>query len=166
MLFQSSGGQKWLKMAQNGGFRPLSEKVFIQSSSYLLCTLIGWLFRNDLFLGNAGQISALYWPKRLGQNPARRCMQHWASCGLLWYIIAPPKRRCGHCFFQDIACLSLLWKIPCYARTWLYQPDVGSTDLSHKFCGWGLAAFIRWWPPSTMRAGPLICLWPPPGMSE
>ena len=23
-------------------------------------------------------------------------------------------------------------------------------------CGWGLGAFLRWWPPSTMWAGPLI----------
>ena len=26
--------------------------------------------------------------------------------------------------------------------------------------------FLRWWPPSTMWVGPLIILWPPPGMSE
>ena len=32
--------------------------------------------------------------------------------------------------------------------------------------GWGLRAFLNWWPPSTMWAGPLIFLWPPPGMSE
>ena len=32
--------------------------------------------------------------------------------------------------------------------------------------GWGLGAFLRWWPPSTLWAGPLIFLWPPPGMSE
>ena len=33
-------------------------------------------------------------------------------------------------------------------------------------CGWGLGDFIRWWPPSTMWAGPLIYFWPPPGMSS
>ena len=32
--------------------------------------------------------------------------------------------------------------------------------------GWGLGAFLKWWPPSTMWAGPLIFLWPPPGVSE
>ena len=32
--------------------------------------------------------------------------------------------------------------------------------------GWGLGAFLSWWPPSTMWAGPLIFLWPPPGVSE
>ena len=32
--------------------------------------------------------------------------------------------------------------------------------------GWGLGAFLRWWPPSSMWADPLIYLWPPPGMSE
>ena len=30
--------------------------------------------------------------------------------------------------------------------------------------GWGLRAFLRWWPPSTMWVGPLIYLWPPPGI--
>ena len=34
-------------MGQNGGFWPLSEKVFWQSNSNLMCTLIGWLSRND-----------------------------------------------------------------------------------------------------------------------
>ena len=34
------------------------------------------------------------------------------------------------------------------------------------FSGWGLGAFLMWWPPSAMWAGPLIFLWPPPGMSE
>ena len=32
--------------------------------------------------------------------------------------------------------------------------------------GWRLGAFLRWWPPSAMWAGPLIFLWLPPGMSE
>ena len=32
--------------------------------------------------------------------------------------------------------------------------------------GWGLGAFLRWWPPSTMWFSPLIYLWPPPGMSN
>ena len=32
-------------------------------------------------------------------------------------------------------------------------------------CGWGLRAFLRWWPPSIMWAGPLIYFWPSPGMS-
>ena len=27
----------------------------------------------------------------------------------------------------------------------------------------GVGAFLRWWPPSTTWAGPLIYLWPPPG---
>ena len=31
------------------------------------------------------------------------------------------------------------------------------------YCGWGLGAFLRWWPPSTMWAGSLIYLWPPRG---
>ena len=29
--------------------------------------------------------------------------------------------------------------------------------------GWGMGAFLRWWPPSIMWAGPLIFLWPPQG---
>ena len=38
------------KMTENGGFRPLSEKVFNQSNSNLVCTLIGWVFRIDSLL--------------------------------------------------------------------------------------------------------------------
>ena len=34
-------------MTENGGFRPLSKKVFMQSNSNLVCTLIGWVFRID-----------------------------------------------------------------------------------------------------------------------
>ena len=46
------------------------------------------------------------------------------------------------------------------------------TDMSNLFrecsacnfwSGWGLEAFLRWWPPSTMWVYPLIFLWPPPG---
>ena len=34
---------------------------------------------------------------------------------------------------------------------------------SVDFHGWGLGAFLRWWLPSTMWAGPLIYFWPPRG---
>ena len=54
--------QKWPKMVQSGGFRPLSEKVFTQSYSNLWCTLVMWVFRNDSLLCHVGQISALLWP--------------------------------------------------------------------------------------------------------
>ena len=50
------------KMTENGGFRPLSGKVFTQSTSNLVCTLIVWVFRINLLFGNVGQISALLWP--------------------------------------------------------------------------------------------------------
>ena len=43
------------KMPENGGFRPLSGKVFTQSISNLLCTLMWWVFRIDLLLGHIGQ---------------------------------------------------------------------------------------------------------------
>ena len=103
--------KKPLKMGQNGGFRPLSGKVFTQSkiqfklvvytcwvnvqkqfifgwhwsncgplvgkkllkvgqnccftqsNSNLVCTFIGWVFRNDSLLGHVGQILALWWPE-------------------------------------------------------------------------------------------------------
>ena len=48
-------------------------------------------------------------------------------------------------------------------------PSVNVSSPHHGFmchCGWGLGAFLRWWPPSTMWVDPLIYLWPPPGMSE
>ena len=47
------------KMTENHGFWPLSEKVFKQSNSDLVCTLIGWVFRIDLLLAKVGQILAL-----------------------------------------------------------------------------------------------------------
>ena len=49
--------------------------------------------------------------------------------------------------------------VPSYAVIWF---PMGL--YSHR--GWGLGAFLRWWSPSTMWAGLLIYLWPPPGMSE
>ena len=42
--------KKWLKVGQNGGFQPLSEKVFMQSNSNLVSTLIGWVFRLICFV--------------------------------------------------------------------------------------------------------------------
>ena len=51
--------KNWLKMGQNGGFQPLSEKVFIHSNSNLWCTLVGWVFRIDSLLAHIGQILAL-----------------------------------------------------------------------------------------------------------
>ena len=54
--FWTSGGHK---ITENVGFRPLSEKVFMQSNSNMGCTLIGWVFRIDSLLGHVGQIFAL-----------------------------------------------------------------------------------------------------------
>ena len=51
-FWPSSGHQ----MTENGGFQPLSEKVFTQSNSNLVCILIGWVFRIDLLFGHVGQI--------------------------------------------------------------------------------------------------------------
>ena len=49
----------------------------------------------------------------------------------------------------------------------LKMPNSCNNDLSlGKTSGWGLGAFLRWWPPSAMWVGPLIYLWPPPGMTE
>ena len=54
--FWPSSGQKTLKIGQNGGFRPLSEKVFMQSNSNLVCALVVWVFQIDSLLGHVGQI--------------------------------------------------------------------------------------------------------------
>ena len=40
--------KKIFELCRNGGFRPLSEKVFMQFNSNLLCTLTIWVFRTDL----------------------------------------------------------------------------------------------------------------------
>ena len=40
---------------------------------------------------------------------------------------------------------------------------LSATPFSQCSCGWELEAFLRWWPPSTVWAGPLVFLWPPPG---
>ena len=42
-----------------GCFRPLPGRVFAQSNLNLLCTLIGWVFRNDLPFVHVGQILIL-----------------------------------------------------------------------------------------------------------
>ena len=58
------------------------------------------------------------------------------------------------------------------ANSWLNDlEDIGQGQRSKVIaqdtpCGWGLEAFLRWWPPSTMWAGPLIFLWPSMGMAE
>ena len=47
------------KMTENDGFQPLFEKVVMQSTSKVVCTLIGWVFRIDLLFDHVGQILAL-----------------------------------------------------------------------------------------------------------
>ena len=44
-----------LKMTENGGFQPLSDKVFMQSNSNMVCTLIWWVFRIDSLWDHIGQ---------------------------------------------------------------------------------------------------------------
>ena len=39
------------KMTANGGFQSISENVFTQSNSNLVCALIGWVLIIDLLLG-------------------------------------------------------------------------------------------------------------------
>ena len=51
--------KKRLKMGQNFGFWPLSEKVFKQSHSNLVCTLVEWVFKTNSLLGLIGQILTL-----------------------------------------------------------------------------------------------------------
>ena len=52
--------RKWLKMGQNVGFWPVSQKVFTQFNSNLWCTLVGWVFRIDLLFNHElGWILAL-----------------------------------------------------------------------------------------------------------
>ena len=38
---------------------------------------------------------------------------------------------------------------------------LSATPFSQCSCGWELEAFLRWWPPSTMWAGPWVFSWPP-----
>ena len=52
--------RKRLKMGQNGGFQPLSETVFTQSNSNLVCTFIGLVFRTDSLSCYVSQILILY----------------------------------------------------------------------------------------------------------
>ena len=49
-FWQSSGH----KTTENGSSWPLSEKVVMQSTSNLVCTLIGWVFRIDVVFGHVG----------------------------------------------------------------------------------------------------------------
>ena len=51
---------KWLKIMISDHYL---KKVFMQSKSNLVCTLIGWVFRSVSLLGHVGQILALKWPK-------------------------------------------------------------------------------------------------------
>ena len=47
------------KMGENGCFRPLSEKVLEQSSSNMVYTIVGRVFRIDSFWGYVGRYLAL-----------------------------------------------------------------------------------------------------------
>ena len=67
--------KKQMKMVQNGDFRPLSEKVFTQSNSNLMCTLIGWVFKINSLLGRVGQILVLQCP----QNDCK-----WRFSVIIW----------------------------------------------------------------------------------
>ena len=97
------------KITENGGFRPSSEKVFIQSNSNLACTLIVWVFRIDSLLGQAGQNLALWWPKndwkwwfptiiwksihaiqfKLGVYTYWLSVQNWIAFGPCWPNFGP-----------------------------------------------------------------------------
>ena len=46
------------KMTENDDFRPLSEKVFTQSNSNLVCTLTGWVLKIDSLSGHFGPLLA------------------------------------------------------------------------------------------------------------
>ena len=93
--FYPSSGQKTLKMGQNAGFWPLSEKVFTQSNSNLWCTISGWVFRTDSLLGpwpNFGPLVATKWlkievsghyPKKHSHNPIQSCVQLLRECSEL-----------------------------------------------------------------------------------
>ena len=48
-------------------------------------------------------------------------------------------------------------------RPWYISRKYFSVNISYLPRGCRLGTFLRWWPHSTMWAGPLIYLWPPPG---
>ena len=96
------------KMTENGGFRPLSKKVFKESNSNLVCALAGWVFRIDALFGHVGRILALYWPQndckwwfptifwksihtiqfKLGVYTYCVSVQNWFTLGLVGQILA------------------------------------------------------------------------------
>ena len=104
--FWPSSGLKRLKMGQNGGFRSLSEKVFTQSYSNLMCTLIGWVFRIHI---NNGPLVTTKWLemvvsdhylKKYSHNPIQTwCVHLLGECSELirfWAALAKCWQSSGH----------------------------------------------------------------------
>ena len=63
-----------------------------------------------------------------------------------------------------------LWNYPQVNAYFLLRRPPGTLSCFHDTMalpvGGGFGAFLRWWPPSMMWAGPLIYLWPTLGMFE
>ena len=99
--FWPSSGQKWLRIGQNVGFRPLSQKVFTQSSSELICF---WAML-DQFWPSSGQkimtengsklLVSNHYQKTYSHNPIQTCDVHllgefsefihfWATLAKFW----------------------------------------------------------------------------------
>ena len=89
--------------------RALSEKVFTQSNSNLLCRRTGWVFRIDSLLGHVGQtfdplvatkllekVVSNHYLRKYSCNPIQTCMytywvsvQIWFTFGQLWPKFGP-----------------------------------------------------------------------------
>ena len=65
-------------MTENGGSEHYLKKVFMQSNSNFVCTLIEWVVRIDSNLGHVGQIMALLW----SQNDWK-----WLFTTIMWKSI-------------------------------------------------------------------------------
>ena len=98
-------------------------------------------------------------------------------CVIYWSQVLSGEWRCSWSS-ADRRCSNYIWVInnliAYYSATYIRDLTVGQhwlikplpEPILSEQCGWGLGGFLRWWPPSTMWAGPLIYLWPPPGKSE
>ena len=151
-------------MTENVRFRPLSEKVFTQSNSNMVCTHIGWVFKMDSLLGDIGQILALWWPKddwkwrfatiiwkciraiqfKLGLYTYWVSVQNWLAFGPCWPNFGPLvatkwlKMEVLNHYLKKYSCNPI--------QTWSVHLSGKSSELIHFW-----AMLTKFWPSSSQK---------------
>ena len=135
-------------MATIDSFHPLTGKLTIQSTPYVLYQLVKWVFRNYLIYGHVCQISALWWPEH-GSNSdgflslsgilitqSTACLvnalslQKWYDIWSRWYIFGPLVAENGRNWWLSI----IIWNIDHWmSRDWCINRLREFSEIIHFF---------------------------------